>query len=1144
MLGDIDYKLKPIKPQYFLCKPDRTIIGKISEAFNDSQTEEFNSINELTLSIPYKIEENHKLINNLNADNLKGLYQIKVVKGNKIEWFMIVDEEDVQDDSDSKTIHCMALSHELNKKLITTYEVVSYNATDVFNDILKNTRWSYDYIDTDFKVNYRSFTFTDMTVLDCIFNVAETFNAIITFDTVNRKFSMFKPETYGNNTGDYFSYGKYLKQFNKKTKYDDQITRLIVRLADGLGIQEVNPTGQEYLEDYTYFIYPFQRDVNKNVISSSYWMSDSLCNALLDYDIVIKNNTPLFKNAVRDLDNAKANLPALEAKELEYRTQRTVIRNTTYPALYTNNYDSYFREREFSPVNKSFAINSNYRYIVLGGYAQGLTITANGVSKYFPDNKWKVITKLANLSNITVNSSGSKSGEFGFSILKIDIDEYTSVGNDQELLYKYSDEYIGDLLDDVKNQINVVNNQITSFQNTVKNLQNAMDAKNNFTVQQLDELSYFERPETYENSEIIDPQDGYDGSLKKFKELQVPQLELNIDIVNFLENIESQHDWGKLVLGNFINVKHEPSNSILSARITQINYNYSDRSISLNLSNVKSLNTDDKKIAKLLYDSKATSVIVNTNLEKWDKASIAANYITNKFEQFYNQITDNLEFDVNNTVRIDGEGITITDPNDPLRFLRMTHGKILLTRSGGLRYETAIDAGGIIAEEIYGKILTSQRVEIGDDDGFFLIKGASATISDRCLREVLKMGLLSENPDKFGIVINRYASQSDCSNKTILNRVSITGDEGFIIERNQNGTFNKTFYTSASGDLFMKGNLQVGDGERVFIANQQGISVGASTFGAAPFRVDMFGNAYMTKLTAETAVIKDSQFLAGEIIGSSITLGESPNVIKLFPDIGFWAGADNFEDAPTSIAMDGTAKFRNATFTNGDGVLLINTDTKQIEMNNFDIVGAGAIDTDLLSAQVLTADDGFIADLTANRISTLSAANVGAFSNYIKVENQDVKWVTGKASGSGTPKTLPDGRQLYWVDASKTGRMTTEVTSYPVMVYTMEEKTKMLWSFEGSGDEAIPFVAMGYGDGAGANSGKFIMKKPNGSMDMRYYASNTSAERAIAFLDLGLNIFTSNGEINIRVGESAYVKLASDGTVEFKGVTGFKFITQ
>lgn len=47
---------------------------------------------------------------------------------------------------------------------------------------------------------------------------------------------------------------------------DDVVTRLHVTGKDGIVINSVNPTGQGYLDDFSFFLNPFQRDENRNVV--------------------------------------------------------------------------------------------------------------------------------------------------------------------------------------------------------------------------------------------------------------------------------------------------------------------------------------------------------------------------------------------------------------------------------------------------------------------------------------------------------------------------------------------------------------------------------------------------------------------------------------------------------------------------------------------------------------------------------------------------------------------------------------------------------------------------------------------------------------------------------------------------------------
>ncbi|MFD4681104.1 hypothetical protein ACFWM6_21090, partial [Bacillus velezensis] len=75
---------------------------------------------------------------------------------------------------------------------------------------------------------------------------------------------------------------------------DDVVTRIYATGKDGLSINSVNPTGQSYIDDFSYFLYPFQRDQKRNVIQRSNYMSDALCHAILDYNDLVNNEGSSF----------------------------------------------------------------------------------------------------------------------------------------------------------------------------------------------------------------------------------------------------------------------------------------------------------------------------------------------------------------------------------------------------------------------------------------------------------------------------------------------------------------------------------------------------------------------------------------------------------------------------------------------------------------------------------------------------------------------------------------------------------------------------------------------------------------------------------------------------------------------------------
>ncbi|MCP1185100.1 phage tail protein [Paenibacillus sp. 1781tsa1] len=1119
MLGEIDRKKKPIQPQYFLAKPNREIISKLSEIFNDNINVKLNDVSELSFSLPYFIDKHHKLKPNKNVELIKERYLIKVVTGVKVEWFIVNDISDNLDDSDVMEVKCYSLVRELSDKLIKSYEVESYGADKVIEDMLRlgNTIWNVDYIDADFKLSKRAFEFPSSTVLEAIYSIAEVYNAIVTFDTDTRTLSMTKPELTGINMGLTVSYGKLMKSMSRNRSSEEMVTRLSASGKDGLGINKVNPTGQNYIENYGYWIYPFERDANKTVISPSHWMSDSLCHALLDYEELVESKTGLFKQYLEELEGYETQLNQLKIDLNKLQQDEKVVQEVTLAQQFG---DKMFFEKysHSGSTSRTFKLNKGYNYVAMikVDSSSGLTVALNGSVKSVTSGRWVMLGKLNNLETTTITVNGSSTGVF-MQVATISIEEYQMAGNDNAIVERYS-------LDNKENQINLKQievsnklNQITDVQNRTKVLQVLLDSENNFTPEQLYELNPYMINKDFSDDVYIDEQDLYDAAMEKFKELQVPQLAVEIDIVNFLEIIEEQRNWKKLNLGDFVNVKYEPLGIELTARISEISYDFGGSSIKLTLSNAKNVNDESTRLEKFLKDTKNTSVVVDVNKTKWGQAVVDSSDMSKLFDNFWNKITNQINMSINNTVEINNKGITISDDNDPLRFLRLTNGQVGLTRSGGLKYETAISADGVIAEMVLGKIILGQRVVIGDTTGVFTIEGSKLMIDDRCGRPVVRLGLTSELPDVFGLHVNRYAS-SNCNDRTITNISGMDNSRGFYIDKIRNGITSNVLGLSLDGNF----RLRVGDDNQVIVINEFGLGIGSDVWANAPFRVDYFGNCYLNALFADRAEIKNSKFLNGEIEGSSLTLRDGDGVFKIFPKIGMWAGrisegAEDFDNAAFSVDLFGNLKARKAKFYGKAGELLIDTDAGVIDLDHFDMINVGKLMAEMLEVNTILADDGYINNLTVNRLKTIGKdANVGQYIDYIDIQDNFQRYVTAQVSAKEQAKDSRN-RLLFWQDSEKR-ILTTENTGIIAYSYTLPKETmkiKRETTFEGSGDAAQPVEKIGTGDGGANDRAKMVNTKYNGGYKQEYKASNTARLRSIDLADDGILIKSDGGDINI-----------------------------
>ncbi|PZT57506.1 phage tail protein [Paenibacillus silvae] len=1154
MLGEIDRNIKPIQPQYFLAKPNREIISKLSEIFNDGIDVKLNDVSELSFSLPYFIDKHHKLKPNKNVELIKERYLIKVVTGIKIEWFIVNDISDNLDDSDVMNVKCYSLVRELSDKLIKSYEVESYGADKVIEDMLRlgNTIWNIDYIDADFKVSYRSFEFPSSTVLEAIYSIAEVYNAIVTFDTDTRTLSMTKPELTGINMGWTVSFGKLMKSMSRNRSSEEMVTRLSASGKDGLGIQKVNPTGQNYIENYGYWIYPFKRDVNKTVISSSHWMSDSLCHALLDYEALVESKTGLFKQYLEELQGYETQLNQLKIDLNKLQQDEKVVQEVTLAQQFG---DKMFFEKysHSGSTSRTFKLNNGYNYaaMIKVDSSSGVTVALNGSVKSVTSGRWVMLGKLNNLETATITVNGSSTGVF-MQVATISIEEYQMAGNDNAIVERYS-------LDNKENQINLkqieVNNklaQITDVQNRTKALQVLLDSENNFTNEQLQELNYFVIEREFNDDVYIDEQDLYDAALEKFKELQVPQLAVEIDIVNFLEIIEEQRNWKKLNLGDFVNVKYEPLGIELTARISEISYDFGGSSIKLTLSNAKNVNDESTRLEKFLKDTKNTSVVVDTSKTKWGQAVVDSSEMSKLFDNFWNKITNEINMASNEFVTLDRTGLTIIDPNDPLRFLRGTHGALALTRSGGLKYESCLTADGLIAEQVLGKLILGSRVVVGDTTGVFTIEGSKLMIDDRCGRPVLRLGLTSEQPDVFGLHVNRYAS-SNCNDRTITNISGIDNGRGFYIDKIRNGITSNVFGLSQEGDL----RLRVGDNNEIMLLTSEGLSLGADSFSVSPFRVDFNGNMWAKNAFIENSTVKDS-----DLIGNRITLRDAGGVFKMWPSQGLWAGlisegAENFADAAFSVDMEGNLKAHKAKFYGKAGDILFDTDAGYLDMDKLDIINVGKLMAEMLEVNTILADDGYINNLTVNRLKTIGKdANVGQYIDYIDIQDNFQRYITAQVSAKEQAKDSRN-RLLYWQDSEKR-ILTTEDTGIIAYSYTLPEATmkiKRETTFLGSGDAAQPVEKIGTGDGGPDDRAKMINTKYNGGYKQEYKASNTARLRSVDLADDGILIKSDGGDINITmdsfnvlakksvkigVESGSFIEIAQNGDININSTRNVK----
>ena len=111
-------------------------------------------------------------------------------------------------------------------------------------------------------------------------------------DGVNKDVSddyVWSKAIYGLDSGLIITDTNYIKNYNEK--FEKPVTRLYVKGADDLDIILANPTGQDYIEDFSYY-------------RNEKYMSPELLEALDRYDVVVKENESAITTARENLNKA------------------------------------------------------------------------------------------------------------------------------------------------------------------------------------------------------------------------------------------------------------------------------------------------------------------------------------------------------------------------------------------------------------------------------------------------------------------------------------------------------------------------------------------------------------------------------------------------------------------------------------------------------------------------------------------------------------------------------------------------------------------------------------------------------------------------------------------------------------------------
>ena len=295
-------RIRGVKDSYtlILCKMNGERMGMIPYSSVDSIKRGINSVSELTFSVhKYYGEEN---LRNPLYDELK---TERFIELDNDECYVIKNISEVNERLKSVT----AYSRE--KKLFKNtaeFEDITLTLKNPYTDIegcfsldellYDATGWRVGYVSD--KVLYKS----NETVIDNITgetevtltneeklryqesvstnwydyintDIAEQFECYPVFDSYNKVVNLYSDDELGEDPQLMLSYDNYLKEIELSDDTEDIVTKLVLSGNDDLTISEVSPSGETFVEDFSYFI-------------ESREMSDALISALELYYVMVK----------------------------------------------------------------------------------------------------------------------------------------------------------------------------------------------------------------------------------------------------------------------------------------------------------------------------------------------------------------------------------------------------------------------------------------------------------------------------------------------------------------------------------------------------------------------------------------------------------------------------------------------------------------------------------------------------------------------------------------------------------------------------------------------------------------------------------------------------------------------------------------
>lgn len=274
--------------------------------------------------------------------------------------------------------------------------------------------------------------------------------------------------------------------------------------------------------------------------------------------------------------------------------------------------------------------------------------------------------------------------------------------------------------------VNTKQNEINAKYVEINNYRDSIDISNYInTAELIEEFDNFIKEATWNDENYIDSIDLLEAGKKKLSKLSTPPLLFEIEIVDFLQAVECQHDWHKLVLGDIVYVEFPKFNVDIEVRLIGYTHDPKNKSLKLNFSNKSSIDDPYVYFNDLISNAITSSSTLNMNKKDWDnKANTSV--ITELRNENINATLQNVLAGKNQSVVTDRRGIWLTEKDENGLILpeqmRIINNAIVLSKDNWQTASLALTPDGINALTLWGKTVIAND---GLFDGIEVFDGMS-----------------------------------------------------------------------------------------------------------------------------------------------------------------------------------------------------------------------------------------------------------------------------------------------------------------------------------------------------------------------------------------------------------------------------------